>query len=49
MLTVGMAGTEDSLLGISADAYQFSLELEKNAGDWLLISARWGQIGKELQ
>lgn len=49
LMTVGMAGTKDSLLGFSADAYQFSLELEKNAGDWLLISARWGQIGKELQ
>ena len=49
LLTVGMAGTKDSLLGFSADAYQFSLELEKSAGDWLLISARWGQIGKELR
>ncbi|MGI9234938.1 MAG: hypothetical protein ACR2RD_15000 [Woeseiaceae bacterium] len=49
LLTVGMAGTKDSLLGFTADAYQFSLELEKNAGDWALISARWAQIGKELQ
>lgn len=48
-LTVGMAGTKDSALGFSADAYQFSLELEKSAGDWALISARWGQLGKELQ
>ncbi|MDH3991165.1 MAG: hypothetical protein OEV34_18670 [Gammaproteobacteria bacterium] len=49
LLTVGMAGTKDSLLGFSADAYQFSLELEKGAGDWKLISARWAQVGKELQ
>ncbi|MGB5258284.1 MAG: hypothetical protein WBN07_02075 [Woeseiaceae bacterium] len=48
-LTVGMAGTKDSLLGFSADAYQFSLELEKTAGDWLLISAQWAELGKELQ
>ena len=49
LLTVGMAGTKDSLLGFSADAYQFSLELEKNAGDWQLISAQWAELGKELQ
>jgi hypothetical protein len=49
MLTVGMAGKKDSLLGFTADAYQFSLELEKSAGDWALISARWAQIGKELK
>lgn len=49
LLTVGMAGTKDSLLGFSADAYQFSLELEKSAGDWLLISAQWAELGKELQ
>jgi hypothetical protein len=49
LLTVGMAGTKDSLLGFSADAYRFSFELEKSAGDWLLISAQWGQIGEDLQ
>jgi hypothetical protein len=49
LLTVGMAGTKDSLIGFSADAYRFSLELEKSAGDWALISARWGQLGEELQ
>ncbi|MGI9237044.1 MAG: hypothetical protein ACR2QZ_06585 [Woeseiaceae bacterium] len=49
LLTVGMAGKKDNLLGFTADAYQFSLELEKDAGDWALISARWAQVGKELQ
>ena len=49
LLTVAMAGKRDSLLGFSADAYQFSLELEKNRGDWQLLSARWGEFGKELK
>ena len=49
LVTVGMAGKRDSLLGLSADAYQFSLELEKSRGDWQLISARWGELGKELK
>jgi hypothetical protein len=49
VMTVGMAGTNDGLLGFSADAYHFALELEKAAGEWLLISARWGELGHELQ
>jgi len=49
LLTVGMAGTHDGVLGFSADAYRFSLELEQVAGDWQLISARWGEVGKELR
>lgn len=48
-LTVGMAGTHDGVLGFSADAYQFSLELERDDSDWQLISARWGEVGKELR
>jgi len=47
-LTVGMAGTNDSALGISADAYHFELELEADGDDWELISARWGELGEEL-
>ena len=47
-LTVGMAGTDDSLLGISADAYRFELELEADGDEWKLISARWGQLGETL-
>ena len=50
VLDVGMAGTDDySVLGISADAYRFEMELEKDGDDWLLISARWGQLGRELR
>lgn len=49
LVTVGMAGKHDGLLGFSADAYQFALELEKVSDDWNLISARWGQLGKELK
>lgn len=48
ILTVGMAGTNDGVLGFSADAYRFALELEKDTDEWLLISARWGELGDEL-
>ena len=46
-LTVAMAGKNDSILGFSADAYRFQLELERDGDDWLLISARWGELGRE--
>jgi hypothetical protein len=49
LVTVGMAGTHDGVFGFSADAYQFLLELEKDGGDWALISARWGPMGGELR
>lgn len=49
LLTVGMAGTHDGVLGFSAEAYRFSLELEAAGSDWQLISARWGEVGKELR
>jgi hypothetical protein len=49
LITAGMAGTHDGVVGFSADAYQFALELEKDGSDWELISARWGQLGKELR
>jgi len=45
VLTVGMAATNDRLLGFSADAYRFELELVKDGGDWQVIGARWGEIG----
>lgn len=48
-VTVGMAGTHDGVLGFSADAYRFALEVELVDGDWQLISARWGEVGKELR
>jgi len=48
-MTVGMAGQNDGVLGFSADAYRFELELEREGGDWLLISARWGELGEELR
>ncbi len=48
-LTVGMAGQNDSLLGVTADAYRFELELEKDGGDWHLISARWAELGAPLR
>ena len=48
-LTVGMAGQNDGVFGFSADAYRFELELMKEGDDWLLISARWGELGDELR
>ena len=48
-LTVGMAGTGQRAFGLTADAYRFELELEKDGGDWLLIGARWGQAGDRLR
>lgn len=48
-MTVGMAGTNDGVLGFSADAYRFELELEKDGDDWQLIAARWGELGDEIK
>ena len=48
VLTVGMAGTHDGTFGFSADAYRFEMELERQGGDWLLTSARWGELGDDL-
>lgn len=47
-LSVGMAGTNGGALGFNADAYQFQLELQRPDDDWLLIGARWGELGGEL-
>ena len=49
VVDVGMAGTNDGVLGFSADAYRFEMELEKDGDDWLLTSARWGEIGGDLR
>ena len=48
-LTVAMAGTNDGVLGFSADAYRFALELEKSRSEWRLIAARWGELGEEMR
>ena len=48
-LTVGMAGTELGQFGINADAYRFELELENDDDEWVLIGARWGEVGRELR
>lgn len=49
VLTVGMAGTNEGVLGFSADAYRFEMELEREKDDWVLIGARWGELGEELR
>lgn len=48
-VTVGMAGTNSSMLGFRADAYRFELELQKADDEWMLIGARWGELGGELR
>lgn len=53
-LTVGMAGTNDNVLGFRADAYRFELELEaqgqpESYEDWRLLSARWAEMGEPLR
>lgn len=48
-LTVGMAGANSGDWGFRADAYQFELELEKPDDEWMLIGARWGELGGELR
>ena len=47
-LTVGMAGTDASALGVRADAYNFELELEHRDDEWVLIGARWGEVGRDV-
>ena len=49
VLTVGMAGTHDGTFGFSADAYRFEMEFVRDGDEWLLISARWGELGEELR
>ncbi|MGB5244962.1 MAG: hypothetical protein WBN34_00300 [Woeseia sp.] len=48
-LTVGMAATNNNVLGLSADAYRFELDMVLSDDDWALIAARWGEIGGELE
>lgn len=49
VLTVGMAGTNEGTFGFSADAYKFEMEFERDGNDWLLTSARWGELGGDLR
>lgn len=48
-LTVAMAGTDASSVGIRADAYSFELELENTDDEWMLIGARWGAVGRKMR
>lgn len=47
-LSVGMAATNDGVLGFSANAYNFEMELVREGDDWLLLSARWGEVGDDI-
>ncbi len=49
VLTVGMAGTNAGTFGLSADAYRFEMEFERDGDEWLLTSARWGELGGDLR
>lgn len=49
VLTVGMAGTNEGTFGFSADAYKFEMEFERDGSEWLLTSARWGELGGNLR
>ena len=48
VLAVGLAGTNDNVFGFSADAYRFEMDFELDDDDWLLMSARWGELGGDL-
>lgn len=48
-VTAAMAGTNSGTFGLSADAWRFELELEADDDEWLLIGARWGELGQELR
>ena len=48
VLQVGMAGSNDNVLGFSADAYRFEMEIERDGSDWLLIAARWGGLREDV-
>lgn len=47
-LKIGVGATHDGVLGFSANAYDFELELIRDGSDWLLISARWGEMGNKV-
>lgn len=48
LVTAAGVGTTTRAFGINADGYRFALELEKDDGRWMLIGARWGQLGQAL-
>ena len=41
-----MAGTHDGTFGFSAEAFRFEMEFELD-DEWLLTSARWGELGED--
>lgn len=49
LLTTGMAGSDESLLGLRAEAVRFEFELERDGREWLLTGARWGELGEQLR
>lgn len=47
-LIAAIAANSTESMNLNADAYRFELELEKAGDDWLLIGARWGQVGEDV-
>jgi hypothetical protein len=46
-LTAAVAGgNEAAFLGFDADALRFRFELVDDDGDWVVTSARWGELGE---
>lgn len=48
-LTSGLVGSDESLLGFSAEALRFELELKHDGEDWQLIAAHWTELGEALR
>ena len=48
-VTVGMAGTNASALGVRANAYNFEFVLEKPDDEWMLLGASWGRVGGDMR
>lgn len=48
-LSVGMAATNGNTVGINADVYRFELDMQRVDDEWMLIGARWGELGQELK
>jgi hypothetical protein len=48
-LVAGRAGTGQETFGVNADVWRLELELVNDSTDWLLIGARWGELGGGLR
>ena len=49
ILTAGMVAANGGARGFAAEVYRFELELAHDGDEWLLIGARWGELGESLR